>query len=94
MPVPTSRNNVDLLQQQAWRIPEDWLDTYNSVSRPGLALTRICPPNEGDARAFLYSDGLVRIGPSTRNPRAEHQCASLEEAVQFINVIYDLGELK
>jgi hypothetical protein len=93
MPVPTQKNQVALLQRQAWRIPIEWIDFYKSVTRPGLAVARLSVPEDNEARAFVYSDAVVYLGRSTKKPRATHNCASLEEAVQFVNTLYELGEL-
>lgn len=97
MPVPTTTPdaNVALLRRQAWRIPEDRIETFPSVRRPGTALARIFQYRrlDGLIQAFVYSDGFVSLGSSLSAPRATHNCASLEEAVQFVNTLYELGEL-
>jgi hypothetical protein len=101
MPVPSETiravSEVKLLMKQPWRILRGRMEFFPSSTRPPLGLARIHKMESfqgptGGIVAFVWSDGRVCIGSNLGNV-TQHNSASLEEAIQFINTLYELGEI-
>lgn len=93
---------IALLKAQNWIVPADRIEFVWASAYPGEGIARIygTSTDEGEhtckaTSLLIYSNGVVRPGGlADKIPHiVKHEFATLEEAVNYANALFALGEL-